>query len=40
MWEFKHTNTHIEVYFNGVFQFSSDTLGEAYREAREWRGKT
>lgn len=31
-YEFKHVRGHIEVYLNGEFQFSSDTMSEAYSE--------
>ena len=32
MYEFRHVNGHIEVYENGIFVLSADTMGEAYRE--------
>ena len=32
MYEFKNKNGHVEVYLNGVFQFSADTLEEAMSE--------
>ena len=33
--EFRNVNGHIEVYIDGVFQFSADTMSEALRELRE-----
>lgn len=32
MYEFVHTKGHIEVFLNGVFQFSADSMSEAMRE--------
>lgn len=32
MYEFRHVRGHIEVYLNGVFLFSADSLAEAQRE--------
>lgn len=37
MYEFKRVRDHIEVYFNGRFQFSADSIEEAERELREYR---
>lgn len=33
--EFRHVNGHIEVYLDGVFLLSADTIAEAMRELRE-----
>ena len=35
MIEIKHVMEHIEVFFNGIFQFSADTYEEAYDEMKE-----
>lgn len=32
MWEFQIVMGHVEVYKNGVFQFSADTMQEAMDE--------
>ena len=32
MYEFRHVHGHIEVFLDGVFQFSADNMAEAYRE--------
>lgn len=32
MYEFRNVMGHIEVYLNGVFQFSADTLAEAQED--------
>lgn len=32
MFVFKNVNGHIEVFLNGEFQFSADTMYEAYNE--------
>lgn len=32
MYEFRHVKGHIEVFLNGEFQFSADTMSEARRE--------
>ena len=34
-YEFRHVRGHIEVYRYGEFQFSADTMSEAYAEIRE-----
>lgn len=34
-YEFKHVRGHVEVFLNGVFQFSADTMAEAMHELRE-----
>lgn len=31
-YEFRNVKGHIEVFLNGEFQFSADTMGEAIRE--------
>lgn len=33
--EFRNVNGHIEVYFDGAFLLSADTIAEAIRELRE-----
>lgn len=33
--EFRNVNGHIEVYLDGVFLLSADTIAEAMRELRE-----
>ena len=35
MYEFRHVNGHIEVYLNGVFQFSADNMREVREELEE-----
>lgn len=35
MYEFRHVRGHVEVYLDGVFQFSADTESEARRELEE-----
>lgn len=35
MYKFEYVRGHVEVFLNGKFQFSADTMGEALREARE-----
>jgi len=36
--EFRNVRGHIEVYLDGVFQFSADTMVEAKREEEEiWK---
>ena len=32
MYEFRYVRGHIEVFLNGSFQFSADTLQEAHHE--------
>lgn len=32
MYELRHVKEHIEVYLNGEFLFSADTVQEAFRE--------
>lgn len=34
MYEFRHINGHIEVFLDGEFQFSADTVQEAYIELK------
>ena len=34
MYEFRHINGHIEVFLDGEFQFSADTMQEAYSELK------
>ena len=34
MYEFRHVNGHIEVFLDGEFQFSADTMQEAYCELK------
>ena len=34
MYEFRNVRGHIEVYLNGDFLFSADTMGEAYAELK------
>lgn len=34
MYEFRHINGHIEVFLDGEFQFSADTMQEAYIELK------
>ena len=35
MYEYKPINGHIEVFKNGIFQFSADTIEEAYDETSQ-----
>lgn len=35
MYDFKNVNGHIEVFKNGEFQFSADTMEEALDEIKE-----
>jgi len=35
MYEFRYVVGHVEVFLNGKFQFSADTIGEAVRELEE-----
>lgn len=37
MYEFRNVKGHIEVYFNGVFLFSADTMQEAETELIEFK---
>ena len=37
MYEFKRVRDHVEVFLNGEFQFSADSIEEAERELREYR---
>ncbi len=37
MYEFKNVRGHVEVYLNGAFCFSADTLAEAHAELKEMR---
>lgn len=34
-YDFVNVNGHIEVYYRGEFQFSADTMAEAYHELEE-----
>lgn len=34
MYAFKYVKDHVEVYLDGKFQFSADSIGEARRELR------
>lgn len=34
LYEFRHVGGHIEVFYNNVFQFSSDTIYEAERDLK------
>lgn len=34
MYDFKSVKGHVEVYLDGVFQFSADSMSEARRELR------
>lgn len=34
-YEFRNVRGHIEVFLNGEFQFSADTMAEAYHELKE-----
>ena len=35
MYEFCHVKGHIEVFLNGEFQFSADTISEAHKELEQ-----
>lgn len=35
MYEFRYVKDHVEVYYNGEFQFSADTMQEARAELAE-----
>lgn len=35
MYEFKQVKGHVEVFLNGDFQFSADTIGEAKQEIED-----
>lgn len=35
MYEFRHVKGHIEVFLNGEFQFSADTISEARKELEQ-----
>ena len=35
MYEFRKVREHIEVYLNGEFQFSADTISEANAELKQ-----
>ena len=35
MYEFRHVKGHIEVFLNGEFQFSVDTISEAHKELEQ-----
>lgn len=35
MYDFRNVYGHIEVYYNGKFVFSADTIDEAQRELQE-----
>ena len=37
--EFRNVRGHIEVYIDGVFQFSADTISEAKEELRKITAK-
>lgn len=37
MYQFRNVRGHIEVFLNGSFQFSADTLSEAYAELKQER---
>lgn len=39
MYEFRNIKGHIEVFLNGEFQFSADTISEANTELKQnWEG--
>lgn len=38
MYEFRRVHGHIEVFLDGEFQFSADTIGEAYKELEQEQG--
>lgn len=40
MYEFRYVKGHIEVFLNGKFQFSADTMKEVREELREMKGET
>lgn len=33
--EYRHVRDHVEVYVDGVFHFSADTMAEAHKEMEE-----
>lgn len=35
LYEFRNVNGHIEVFLNGEFQFSADTISEANAELKQ-----
>ena len=35
MFEFRYVRGHVEVFLNGVFQFSADNMTEARRELKQ-----
>jgi len=35
LYEFRNVKGHIEVFLNGEFQFSADTIGEAHKELEQ-----
>lgn len=37
MYQFRNVRGHIEVYLDGAFLFSADTLSEAYAELKQER---
>lgn len=37
--EFRHFKGHVEVFINGVFSFSADTIAEAKRELDKTDGE-
>lgn len=39
MYEFRYVRGHIEVFLGGRFQFSADTIGEAYKEIEQLQGR-
>lgn len=39
MYEFRRVREHIEVFQNGEFQFSADTMGEARAELENEQGR-
>ena len=39
MYTFENTGGHVEVYFDGEFQFTADTREEAEKEVREITGR-
>jgi hypothetical protein len=36
MYEFRYVDGHIEVFLNGQFQFSADTMREARKELEQY----
>lgn len=38
VYSYEYKNGHIEVYYNGEFQFTADNMEEALRETREVSG--